>query len=104
MLLFIYLSNYLFIYLFYLSIKVLQHRVSEEGLGGKRSVAIYISIDLSIYRYIYLSRYCSTECLKRDWVDHKKWCANAGKVVKEDRKARKADKKKKDAFDMDAVD
>jgi len=50
------------------------------------------------------ARYCSTECLKRDWVDHKKWCANAGEVVKEDRKARKADKKKKDAFDMDAVD
>ena len=36
--LFIYLSNYLFIYLFYLSIKVLQHRVSEEGLGGPQEV------------------------------------------------------------------
>ena len=52
--------------------------------------------------YAFLSRYCSTECLKGDWVDHKKWCENAAKVVS-DRKARTADNEKK-PFDMEDID
>jgi len=48
------------------------------------------------------ARYCSTECLKGDWVDHKKWCENAAKVVS-DRKARTADNEKK-PFDMEDID